>query len=86
MKMHPYLRSALIGVAVGVVAGVAFYTVLTLNGTHVNTYLLVAIVVACIPGSVMLSEVMKSAELDEEDWEAEQQGASEESRTPPSSP
>jgi hypothetical protein len=83
MKMHPYLRSALIGLAVGVVAGVAFYAVLRLTGTHVNRYLLVAIVVACIPGSVMLSELLEADELDKEDWQEEQQRTTEESRPPP---
>jgi hypothetical protein len=86
MKMHPYLRSGLIGLAVGVVVGIAFYAVLRATGTHVNRYLLVAIVAACIPGSVMLSELLEADELDKDDWREEQLPATEESRTPPSAP
>ena len=86
MKTHPYVRSALIGLAVGVVAGVIFYTVLRLTGTHVNRYLLVAVVVAFIPGYVMLSEIVESVELDDADWKREQSGGSNGSRTPPRPP
>lgn len=72
MRHHPYVRSALIGLVVGIVAGAAVYGVLRLFGTHANRYLLGAIVVFCVPGSVMLSEIVKNEEFDEVAWEEEQ--------------
>jgi hypothetical protein len=64
MRNHPYVRTAFAGLVVGVAVGAAFYGVLRLFGTHANTYLLVAIVVAFIPGSVMLSELIESDQLE----------------------
>jgi hypothetical protein len=82
MRRHPYVRTALIGVIVGIVVGAAFYGILRAFGTHANRYLLVAIVVAFIPGSVMLSELLEADELDKEDLHEEQQPSGEESRVP----
>jgi uncharacterized membrane protein len=83
MRAHPYVRSALIGVILGILVGVAFYVILRVFGEHANRYLLVAIVVLTIPGYVMLSELLASDELDKADWQEEQQHISDESRTPP---
>jgi hypothetical protein len=85
LSRHPYARSALIGLVVGVIAGALFYTVLRLTGTHVNRYLLVAITVACIPGSIMLSEIFEGDKLEEEAMREEGQEFGEPSRTPPRS-
>jgi hypothetical protein len=73
LSTHPYARSALIGLVVGIVAGAVFYTVLRLTGTHVNRYLLVAIIVACIPGSIMLSEIFESDEIEAQEMREERQ-------------
>jgi hypothetical protein len=69
MTMHPYRRSALIGVVIGVVFGSVFYTVMRLTGHHANGYLLVAIIGFCIPGSVLVSMTTESAAVDGRDWE-----------------
>jgi hypothetical protein len=84
MSTHPYARSALIGLVVGIVAGAIFYTVLRLTGTHVNRYLLVAIIVACIPGSIMLSEIFESDEIEAQEMREERQQLGEQGgSTPP---
>jgi lipopolysaccharide export LptBFGC system permease protein LptF len=80
MRRHPYVRTALIGLVVGIVAGSAFYLILRAFGTHASRYLLVAIVVAFIPGSVMLSELLEADELDKGDWQEEQEQSSGASR------
>ena len=59
MRLHPLLWSALIGIAVGIVVGIAFYVALRLFGYHLNPYLLVAFVVICIPGYVTLSFMLE---------------------------
>ena len=68
MRAHPYARVMLIGVGVGIVAGIAFYGVLRLFGYTPSPYLLVGVVVACIPGTVMLSVIMEGSEIDQEEW------------------
>jgi multisubunit Na+/H+ antiporter MnhE subunit len=82
MTRHPYVRTALIGLIVGIVVGAVFYGILRAFGTHANRYLLVAIVVAFIPGSVMLAELLEADELDKEDWQEETEQSGEESRVP----
>ncbi|MDX6580224.1 MAG: hypothetical protein QOJ47_1773 [Gaiellales bacterium] len=82
MTRHPYVRTAFIGLLVGIVVGAAFYGILRAFGTHTNRYLLVAIVVAFIPGSVMLAELLEADELDKEDWHEETEQSGEESRVP----
>jgi hypothetical protein len=69
MRMHPYRRSALIGIAIGLLIGSAFYAVMRMTGHHANGYLLVAIVGFCIPGSVLISMTTESAAVDGRDWE-----------------
>jgi hypothetical protein len=69
MTMHPYRRSALIGVVIGLVFGSVFYAVMRLTGHHANDYLLVAIVILSIPGSVVISMTTESAVVDGRDWE-----------------
>jgi hypothetical protein len=84
MRMHPYARAALIGLVLGVIVGAAFYGILRAFGTTANRYLLVAIVIFFIPGSVMLSMLIEGTELDEKDWEAEEARIEEGRRaTPP---
>lgn len=68
MTMHPYRRSALIGVAIGLVFGSVFYAVMRLTGHHANGYLLVAIVGFSIPGAVLISMTTESAAVDGRDW------------------
>lgn len=82
MTRHPYVRTALIGLIVGIVVGAVFYGILRAFGTHANRYLLVAIVVAFMPGSVMLAELLEADELDKEDWQEETEQSGEESRVP----
>jgi hypothetical protein len=69
MTVHPYRRAALIGLVIGVVFGTVFYTVMRLTGHHANGYLLVAIVILSIPGSVLISMTTESAVVDGRDWE-----------------
>jgi hypothetical protein len=83
MRTHPYLRTAFIGLAVGVLVGAAFYLVLRAFGTHASRYLLVAVVLAFIPGAVMLSELIESDELEKEEWPAEEQQPGGDPRNPP---
>jgi hypothetical protein len=68
MRMHPYRRSALIGLSIGLVFGSVFYAAMRLTGHHANGYLLVAIVGFCIPGSVLISMTTESAAVDGRDW------------------
>jgi uncharacterized membrane protein len=82
MRRHPYVRTALIGLIVGIGVGVAFYLILRAFGTHASWYLLVAIVAAFIPGSVMLSELLEADELEKADWQGEHEQAGDESRMP----
>jgi hypothetical protein len=82
VRSHPWLLSALRGLVVGIVAGVAFYVILRATGTHVNRYLLVAVVCAFIPGSIMLSELLEADELEALDWEDD--GRERETGRPPS--
>lgn len=63
----PYARAALAGVLVGVLAGGVAYGVFRYFGVRANLYLLGAIVVACIPGSVTLSLILKSDTLPRSD-------------------
>jgi uncharacterized membrane-anchored protein YhcB (DUF1043 family) len=64
MSTHPYARSALIGLVVGIVAG--------------------AIIVACIPGSIMLSEIFESDEIEAQEMREERQKLGEQGgSTPP---
>jgi hypothetical protein len=67
--LHPYRRSALVGVSIGLIVGSAFYAVLRLTGHHANGYLLVAIMAFCIPGSILISMTTESAAVDGRDWE-----------------
>jgi hypothetical protein len=82
MRRHPYARTALVGLIVGIGVGVAFYLILRAFGTHASWYLLVAIVAAFIPGSVMLSELLESDELEKREWQDEHEQAGDESRVP----
>jgi hypothetical protein len=86
MRTHPVLRSSIFGLVLGIVVGVAFYAGLRLFGYDVNRYLLVAIVVFCIPGYVLLSMLLEEDELDDLDWHAERDRYAEEARKPPPSP
>jgi hypothetical protein len=81
MRTHPYVRTAFIGLVVGIVVGLVFYLVLRAFGTDANGYLLAAIVIFCIPGAIMLSELLESDELDKTDWPEEQEQYAEGSRT-----
>jgi hypothetical protein len=72
MRAHPLARSALIGAAIGVVVGVAFYLILRAFGTHSSPYLFAAIVLFFIPGNVLFSMMFHEEELDEADWKAEE--------------
>ena len=53
---------------------------------RLNRYLLAGIVLACIPGYVMLSEVVTSVELERDDLPEEFPATSEEPGTPPNRP
>jgi high-affinity Fe2+/Pb2+ permease len=75
MSKHLYVRAALAGAIVGAAAGVILYWVLRAAGYQPSTYLLIAVVVACIPGSVMLSLTREGEELDEADWRFEARDA-----------
>jgi hypothetical protein len=63
-RPHPYLRAALIGLLVGVLAGAVAYAVFRQFGTPANFYLLGAIVLACIPGSITLSLILEGDALE----------------------
>jgi hypothetical protein len=69
MRMHPYRRSALFGLVIGLIFGSVFYAVMRLTGHHANGYLLVAIVGLSIPGSILISMTTESAAVDGRDWE-----------------
>lgn len=69
MTLHPYRRSALFGVLIGVIFGSVFYAAMRVTGHHANGYLLVAIVAFSIPGSILISMTTESAAVDGRDWE-----------------
>jgi thiamine transporter ThiT len=66
-RPHPYLRAALIGFLVGVLAGIVAYGVFRVFGTSANFYLLGAIVLACIPGAITLSLILEGDTLEARD-------------------
>jgi hypothetical protein len=66
-RPHPYWHAALAGLFVGIFAGVAAYAVFRSFGMPTNLYLLGAIVLACIPGSITLSLILAGDSLEARD-------------------